>query len=303
VWRIRIPLFGGRSIGGGQAGADGERGARDDGEPAHRRGPADRLLQQEGGPGDGHHGLDELDLTHLRHRSDREAAVPGEEAEVHAHGGEVREREPWHGRRDRRLCDRRCHGQRRHHGQGDEECPGDGLPRSEFAGEQAAFRVADRRGDDGAEQQQVGGGERTQSAVLQGGEDDSCDRTEAREHPERSGGALARSKHDGDRCRGRKEADHDGAVTGGRGGHREGGQQREPRDDSARHDHESGPLRSGGDVLPSRGEGDGREECRDDGAARADEQRREIARGDACEREREGERGDAERPPPQSRAR
>ena len=107
-------------------------------------------------PHDGYHGLDELHLTHLRDGSDRESSIPGNKPEEHTHHSEVGECGPL-GRSciERLLID--CDDHQEHHKRRrDDECPGDGLPRSELAREHPAFGIADRRGDDSAKEEQIG---------------------------------------------------------------------------------------------------------------------------------------------------
>ena len=94
VWRIWGGQDGLRSGGRPEPDPDGGAGAEDDGHAADDGGPGQGLAQQEAGPADAQHGLDELDLADLGHGADGQAAVPGEEAEEHAHHAEVGERRP-----------------------------------------------------------------------------------------------------------------------------------------------------------------------------------------------------------------
>src|SRR6478735_12267119 len=86
-----------------QPGSDGEAGAGDDGGPADQGGLRQRFAEDQCGPCDAQHGLNELDLADLRHRADGEAPVPGEESEEHADDAEVGEGSPLRGGSRRRL--------------------------------------------------------------------------------------------------------------------------------------------------------------------------------------------------------
>ena len=93
---------------------NGGPGAEDDGEPTEDRERGEVLPQEQPGPRDAHHRLDELDLADLRHRSHGQSPVPGDEPEEHADHSE--------GGRQRRPLDRgglRSLLHRRHTGSGD----------------------------------------------------------------------------------------------------------------------------------------------------------------------------------------
>ena len=69
-------------------------------------------------------------------------------------------------------------------GRCENEGPGDGLPGAEFAGQQAAFGVADGRGHDGAEEQQIGQLQLSDAAGLRRGETNCRNRADAGDQPE-----------------------------------------------------------------------------------------------------------------------
>ena len=220
------------------------------------------LVQQQAGPADGEDGLDELHLADLRHRADREAAVPGEEAEEHADDAEVGEGGPLRRRRRRRLLDGGHDGQEDHQRRADDERPRHRLPRTELAGEQPALRVADGRGDDRAEQQQVGPAQLSEAAPLRRGEADRGQRADRRDDPEDQRRPLVAAHGGHRRRRGRQQPDDDRAVAGGRGGERVGGEHREADDDAAADDGQAQPLAAAREPLVRHGEGDGGEDAR-----------------------------------------
>ena len=259
-------------------------------------------MQQDPGPEDAQHRLHELDLAHLRDRPDREAPIPGEEAEEHADHREIGEREPLHRSRLRRSARERDRGQRDHQRRRQHERPRHGLPRPELPREQPALRVADRGGEHGAEQQQIGRMESAEAAVLQRRESDGDDSTQRGEEPERPRGPLLRAQHRGHGGRRGEQSDHDRTVTRRRRREREGREQGEAGDDAGGDHRQPEPLPHPRRLLAGERERDPCEDRRHDGPAGSDEQRRQPADGDPRERHREGERHDAEKAPAEAGA-
>ena len=173
----------------------------------------------------------------------------------------------------------------------------DHLPAAQRAREPRAFRVADRRGDDGADEQQVG--ELRRAAAFPQRERDDDRAAEQRADPEAARRPLVREPRARERRGERQQPGHDGAVRGRHVAHRQRRQHRPADDDAGRDQREARPRRARRPRRAGREQHGGGQHRGDQRAAESDEHGIEIGDGEPRRRQRAAER-DARRARPSS---
>jgi hypothetical protein len=137
------------------------------------------------------------------------------------------------------------------------------LPGTKFSGEQTPFGISDGGGHYSSEEEEVCPVERTKASRLHEAERDCRDGTEAGHDPESQWRAFSTSddSHQGRGCR--QQRDHDGTMTGRRGGEREGSEKRKPDDHAAGHNGQPHPMHAVWKALPRQEQGEYGESGRD----------------------------------------